>query len=190
MSGAVDGPAIEQFRHYLVAIARLQIASRPWLASKLDASDLAQQSLLKAHAALGQFRGQSAAEMAGWLRQILTRTLANELRSLGQDRRDVGVERSLEADLDASGCRLDAWLAADQTSPSEKAGRQERAGALAAAVDLLPPDQREVILLKHCQELSLADIAARTGRTGAAIAGLLRRGLARLRQILDREGST
>ena len=164
------------------------MAARPWLASKLDASDLVQQTLLKAHAARSEFRGHSAGELVAWLRQILTRTLANELRSLGQAKRSVGAERSLEADLDASSCRLDAWLAASQTSPSERMQRGERAAALAVAVDSLPPDQREVVLLKHCHGLPLAEIAASTNRTTAAVAGLLRRGLARLRELLGEGG--
>ena len=175
----------DRFRGYLLALARLQVAARPWLAAKLDASDLVQQALLKAHAAGGQFRGRSPEEMAGWLRQILTRTLANALRSLGQAKRDAGAERSLEADLDASCSRLDAWLAADQTSPSERAGAHERAAALAAAVAALPEDQRQVVLFKHCQGLTLNQIAEQLKRSPAAVAGLLRRGLERLREILD-----
>jgi RNA polymerase sigma-70 factor (ECF subfamily) len=190
MSTHQEGPSAEQFRGYLAALARIQIAARPWLAAKFDASDLAQETLLKAHAARDQFRGHTPAEMACWLRQILARTFANEMRSLGQQKRDAGAERPLEADLDASGRRLDAWLAADQTSPSEAAGRHERATSLAAAVDKLPTDQREVVLLKHCHGLSLNDIADRTDRTPAAVAGLLRRGLARLRELMDGEVAT
>jgi RNA polymerase sigma-70 factor (ECF subfamily) len=177
----------ERYRGYLLALARLQVAARPWLAGKLDASDLVQQTLLKAHAARDTFRGTTPAELVAWLRQILTRTLANELRALGQAKRDVGAERSLDADLDASSCRLDAWLAASQTSPSEHLMRGERAAALAAAVDTLPVEQREAVLLKHCHGYSLAEIAERTGRTTAAVAGLLRRGLARLRELLGPE---
>jgi RNA polymerase sigma-70 factor (ECF subfamily) len=180
-----DDLMLEKFRGYLAAIARLQVAARPWLAAKFDASDLVQQTLLKAHASHDQFRGESPAEMAGWLRQILNRTLANELRAFGQAKRDAGMERSLEADLDASSCRLDAWLAADQSSPSSPVHREERASALVQAVDALAPDQREVVLLKHCHGMALADIAAQTGKTIPAVAGLLRRGLERLRQLLD-----
>ena len=97
-----DEMALERFRGYLCALARIQVAARPWLAAKLDASDVVQQTLLKAHAARDQFRGQSAAEMAGWLRQILARTLANQLRALGQARRDVGAEQSLNAAQDGA----------------------------------------------------------------------------------------
>ena len=183
--GADPDLSLERYRGYLAALARLQVAARPWLAAKLDASDLAQQTLLQAHAARGQFRGHSPEELAGWLRQILARALANQLRALGQEKRDVGAERSLEADLAASCSRLDAWLAADQTSPSEAAGAHERATTLADAVAALPDDQREVVLAKHCQGLSLAEIAGRTGRTPASVAGLLRRGLQTLRDRLD-----
>ena len=188
MAADADKMAIEGFRGYLAAIARLQVAARPWLAAKLDASDIVQQTLLKAHAARDQFRGQSPGEMAAWLRQILARTLANELRTLGRAKRNVGAERSLDADLDASSCRLDAWLAADQTSPSEQVRWRERAEAIATAVDSLPPEQREVVLLKHCEGLTLNEIAARLDRTPSAIAGLLRRGLQRLRKQLDEGG--
>jgi RNA polymerase sigma-70 factor (ECF subfamily) len=180
-----DDVQLDHYRGYLTALARLQVAARPWLAAKLDASDLVQQTLLQAHSARDQFRGHSPEELVGWLRQILSRTLANGLRSLGQARRDVGAERSLEAALDASGSRLDAWLAVDQTSPSEAADAHERAAALAVAVAELPDDQREVVLAKHCLGLTSAEIAERTGRTLASVAGLLRRGLQSLRERLD-----
>ena len=185
--GDNDPMALERYRGYLCALARLQVAARPWLAAKFDASDVVHDALLKAHVARDQFRGQTPAEMAGWLRQILNRTLANKLRALGQEKRDAGVERSLEADLDASSCRLDAWLAVEQSTPSEQVGQRERAAALAAAVAALPPDQQEVVLLKHCHGLSLADIAARLRRTPASVAGLLRRGLEQLRKLLSED---
>jgi RNA polymerase sigma-70 factor, ECF subfamily len=179
-----EQPAIETFRPYLIAIARMQLTARPWLASKMDASDLVQQVLLKGHDSRQEYRGQSSGEMACWLRQILHRTLANELRSFGQEKRDIGAERSIEADLEASSQRLDAWLAADQTSPSQAVSQAERAIQLARSIASLPSDQREVILLKHLHGLSLSEIATRLEKTPAAIAGLLRRGLEQLRETL------
>ena len=176
--------APEQYRSYLRALARLQVAARPWLSPKLDASDLVQQTVLKAHAAREQFHGNSSEEYLGWLRQILTRTLANALRSLGQAKRDAGAERSLEADLDASCSRLDAWLAVDQTSPSESVEKHERAEILANAVASLPADQQQALLAKHCHGLSLNEIATNMHKSPAAVAGLLRRGLERLRELL------
>jgi RNA polymerase sigma-70 factor (ECF subfamily) len=181
---ADDPLGLEAHRGYLRALARLQLSTRPWLAARLDASDLVQQTLLRAHAARAEFRGKTTAELVAWLRQILHHTLANALRENARAKRDVGAERALAAELAASSCRLDAWLAADHTSPSERAERHERVAALAAAIDALPPDQREVVLLKHSLGLTLAQIAAERGCTAAAVAGLLRRGLARLRELL------
>ncbi|HEX4607118.1 MAG TPA: sigma-70 family RNA polymerase sigma factor [Urbifossiella sp.] len=184
MGADADPEQVEGHRGHLVALARLQLAARPWLAARMDASDLVQQVMLKAHTGRADFRGHTPGELAAWLRQILKHTLANELRAHTRGKRDVGVERELEAGLDASSGRLDAWLAADHTSPSERAERDERAAALAVAVDALPHDQREVVLMKHCQGLSLIEIGTRTRRTPAAVAGLLRRGLAGLRELL------
>lgn len=182
MSAAPPSP--EEFRGYLTAVARMQVAARPWLAAKLDASDLVQQTLLQAHAARDQHRGTTPAEMGGWLRRILTHTLANALRALGQGKRDVGKERSIEADLDASHGRLDAWLAVDQTSPSGRLDEADRAERLAAAVAQLPEDQRQAVLGKHVHGLTVAEIAGQMGKSPAAVAGLLRRGLERLRELM------
>src|SRR5262245_47931090 len=116
MNRDIPDEPLEQFRPYLHLLARLQLDRR--LQAKLDASDVVQQTLLQAHQALGQFRGTTDAERAAWLRQILARCLGHALRDFGRDKRDVGRERSLEAAVEASSVRLEAWLAAEQTSPS------------------------------------------------------------------------
>lgn len=184
MARAADDPgmALEQFRDYLRLLARLQLDPR--LQAKLDASDLVQQTLLKAHQALNQFRGTTAAEQAAWLRQILARTLANAIRDHGRAKRDVTLERSLEAGLNDSSTRLEAWLVAEQSSPSEQAARNEQLLGLAQALGTLPELQREVLILRHCQGWSLVEISDHLGRTRAAVASLLRRGLQQLREHL------
>jgi RNA polymerase sigma-70 factor (ECF subfamily) len=184
MSLAEQGPtqALERFRDYLRLLARLQI--EPRLRGKLDPSDLVQQTLLKAHQAQAGFRGQTAAEQAAWLRQILARTLANALRDMGRAKRDMALERSLEAALGDSSSRLEAWLVADQSSPSQQAERNEQLVHLAKAMAALPDIQREVLLLRHCQGWSVAEIGQHLGRSRAAVASLLRRGLGQLREHL------
>jgi RNA polymerase sigma-70 factor (ECF subfamily) len=72
---------LEHFRSYLHLLARLQLD--PWLRGKLDSSDVVQQTLLKAHANIGQFQGQTEEELAAWLRQIL----ANHLMSFDKQNR-------------------------------------------------------------------------------------------------------
>lgn len=148
---------------------------------KVDASDVVQQTLMQAHRAMGEFRGRTGAEMGAWLRQILARNLAHAARDLGRGKRDVRRERSLEAELEESSARLGAWLAAEQSSPSERAERNEELLRLAEALEGLPEGQREAVELHYLQGRSVAEIAEEIGRSTSAVAGLLHRGLRQLR---------
>jgi RNA polymerase sigma-70 factor (ECF subfamily) len=177
------GRRLESFRAYLRLLARLHLA--PQLRGKLDPSDLVQQTLLQAYQALDQFRGHSEAEWAAWLRQILARNLAQTLRDFGRAKRDLAREQSLQAALDASSARLEAWLAADQSSPSQRAERAEQALRLAEALEQLPEAQREALVLQHWQGLSLAEIGGHLGRSPEAVAGLIKRGLKQLRHLMQ-----
>ena len=173
---------LERFRSYLVLLSRLKLDRK--LRGKLDASDIVQQTLLEAHEALASFRGDDVAAQAAWLRQILARNLANAVRDLTRAKRDVRKERSLQADLDNSASHMEGWLAARQSSPSQKLERHERALQLAEALAQLPEAQRDAVVLRHFQGLSLADIAEQLDCTTAAVTGLLHRGLKNLRKSL------
>jgi RNA polymerase sigma-70 factor (ECF subfamily) len=170
---------LEQFREYLRLLARTHLDPR--LRSRLDPSDVVQQTLLEAHKDLPQLRGQSREQMAAWLRMILMRNLANATRDHGRDCRDVARERSLDR-ADDSGLALADWLAAEQSSPSQQLVRQERALRLAAVLAELPELQREVVVLRHCHGWSLADISRHIGKSAAAVAGLLHWGLQQVRR--------
>jgi RNA polymerase sigma-70 factor (ECF subfamily) len=176
------GLLLEPFRAYLRLLARLHLS--PKLRGKLDPSDVVQQTLLQAYQALGQFRGRSEAERAAWLRQILARNLAQAVRDFGRAKRDLAREQSLQAALDASSLRLEAWLAADQTSPSQRVVQGEQALRLAEALEQLPEAQREALVLQQWQGLSLAEIGAQLDRSPEAVAGLIKRGLKALRHLL------
>jgi RNA polymerase sigma-70 factor (ECF subfamily) len=181
----LDPQTLERFRSYLRLLARLHLDPR--LRGKLDPSDLVQQTFLQAYQALPRFQGQADVEVAAWLRQILARNLAHAVRDLGRARRDVGRERSLEAALEQSSARLEAFLTAEQSSPSQQAERQEQLLRLAEALEQLAEAQREALVLQYWQGWSLAQIGAHLGRSPEAVAGLLKRGLKHLRQLL-REG--
>jgi RNA polymerase sigma-70 factor (ECF subfamily) len=182
MEHETAGPALERFRAYLQLLAGLHLDPR--LRSKLDPSDVVQQTLLQAHQALAGFRGGED-DLAPWLRRILARNLAHAVRDLGRAKRDVGRERSLAAALEASSVRLGAWLAAVQSSPSQQAVRNERLLRLAEALAYLPEAQREAVVLHYWQGRSLAEVGEELGRTPAAVAGLLHRGLKQLRGRLQ-----
>jgi RNA polymerase sigma-70 factor (ECF subfamily) len=177
-----NGDRLEQCRAYLHLLARLQLDGR--LRSKLDASDVVQQTLLRAHQNLHQFRGREDAEFRGWLRQILANTLAEAGRRFGTEARDIGRERSLEMKLNESSVRLEAWAAAAQPSPSQHVAREEQMLRLAGALAGLPEDQRRAVELHHLLGLSVAEVGERIGRTRAAVVGLLFRGLKKLRGLL------
>ena len=162
---------LERHREYLHLLARLYL--NPRLRSKLDPSDVVQETLLKASENQGQFQGQGDEQLAGWLRGILVNTLADALRTFGGAKRDVG----LEAALAESSSRLEALLGPASSSPSAQAMRHEEFARLAKALAQLPDDQRTAVELHHLQDRSVAQIAEHCGRSEAAVAGLLRRGL-------------
>jgi RNA polymerase sigma-70 factor (ECF subfamily) len=174
--------AVERFRAYLLVLARIELGNHP--GAKLDASDVVQQTLLDAHRQRQQFRGRTAAEMAGWLRRMLACNLADAWRALNRGKRDVARERSLEAALDASSVRLARCLTAGGPLPSEQAMHNEQLLRLADALAALPEAQREAVTRHYWQGLPVAEVAEQMGRTPAAIAGLLQRGLQALRELL------
>lgn len=185
MKQGTDDCTPERFRDYLGLLARLQLDRR--LRAKLDPSDLVQQTLWQAHQSLHQFRGCSEVEMLAWLRQILARKLADALRHHKQARRDVDREHSWDAALETSSMRLEAFLAADQSSPSECAHRNEQVLRLAGALAELPHAQAEAIMLHYLQGEPLVEVARQLDRSVAAVMGLLHRGLTRLRTRLREE---
>jgi RNA polymerase sigma-70 factor (ECF subfamily) len=178
---AKERPSLECYRDYLGLLTRLHL--NPRLASKLDPSDVVQMTLLKAYQNFDQFRGQDA-ELAGWLRRILTNTLADAAREYGGGKRNVALERS----LDDSSARLEGYLRAADSSPSASAIRHEQLLQLAHALAGLPDDQRAVVEMHHLQGLSVRDVAQCLNRTEAAVACLLRRGLKALRDRLQEKG--
>jgi RNA polymerase sigma-70 factor, ECF subfamily len=170
---------LESFRNYLLLLARVRLDSR--LRGKLDPADLVQQTLTRAFERRGQFQGSSDAQRAAWLRTLLANAMTDALRKFA---RPQGAERSLEAALDQSSAQLEAFLVADQTSPSGRVMRQEGLIRLADALAALRDDQRRAIELKHLQGLALIEVARQMGRTVPAVAGLLQRGLKALREEL------
>lgn len=181
MDAAAD-QSLERFRAYLRLLARLHFA--PMLKGKLEASDIVQQTMLQAFQAREQFHGQSDAERIAWLRKILARNLAMAIRDFKRAKRDVARERQFEQSLADSSARLENWLAADQSSPSQRSERHEQALHLAQALEQLPEAQREALILQHWQGWSLAQIGQHLDKSPEAVAGLIKRGLKQLRTLL------
>lgn len=176
---------LEPYREYLNLLARLQIERG--LHGKLDLSGVVQQTLLEAYQGLGQFRGEGEAQRGAWLRRILARNLTDEVRRLRAGKRDPARERSLEQALEQSSARLESWLAAEESTPSERAARREEGLRLAAALTQLPDNQRTAVELHHLQGWSLLEVGEHLELSREAVAGLIHRGLKCLRDLLTEE---
>lgn len=180
-----QGEILLRYQPWLRLLARLEIDSR--FQGKFDASDIVQQALLEACRALPQFRGQTEAELAAWLRQILAHVMAHEIRRYhGTQQRDLDREVSLDQSLAQSSQKLGEMLAVSGSSPSQQAARHEQELILADVLARLPDDYREVVILRNLEGLSHEEVAQRMGKSAGAVRMLWVRALARLRQELDR----
>ena len=175
------GQLLEAERTALHHLAERQLEGR--IAVRVDASDIIQQTFLEAHRSLPQFTGQDLRELAAWLKGILDHKVASAIRdhTLLQ-KRNLGRERSM--DDSQGGASLKQDLDAGHSTPSQKAIRGEEAERLSQALAALPADQGEAVRLRHLEGWALADIAQRLGRTPAATAGLIKRGMQALRRHL------
>jgi RNA polymerase sigma-70 factor (ECF subfamily) len=176
------GSELARFRAYLSLLARLQLDPR-WQ-GKIDLSGVVQQTLLEAHQAWAQLRQMTEIQQTAWLRRALANNLTDEVRKLGAAMRDPTREQSLEAELGESSSRLEAWLAADEPSPSERASHNEQLLQLAEALTRLPEDQRRAVELHHLKGLPLGEIAAQLARSKGAVAKLIYRGVDKLHELL------
>ena len=185
--GQADDPALgqrlEAHRDYLTILARLQIGRR--LQGKVAPEDVVQEAFLHAVRDAAQFRGSSDRELAAWLRQLLAARLADLVRRYcGTQGRDVRLERALQVELDQSSQALDRGLVSRLSSPSQQAVRHEQATWLAGALERLPADYRDVLVLHHLEGCAFPEVARRMGRSVEAVKKLWARALARLKQSL------
>jgi RNA polymerase sigma-70 factor (ECF subfamily) len=180
------GPLLERYRPYLAVLARVQIGRR--LQGKADASDVVQEAFLGAWRDFPQFRGSTEAEFRAWLRQILASLLANLVRHYqGTQRRDVRLERQLAVELDHSSQALDRGLVATQDSPSQQAAHREQAVVLAEALERLPEDYRNLLMLRHLEGHTFPEVARQMCRTLDSVKKLWPKALAALRRTMAGE---
>jgi RNA polymerase sigma-70 factor (ECF subfamily) len=174
---------LHRFGEYLTFLARLQTAGRS--KAKLDVSGVVQQTLLEAHKAIDELSALSEERQTAWLRQALSNNLADEIRRLSAQKRDIRNEQSLDASLDHSMARLGRLLPADQSSPSQRAHKNEQLLQLAEAINQLPEAQRQAVELHHLLGMTLTEVAEQLQSTKPAVAGLLHRGLKKLRELME-----
>lgn len=170
-------PDLDRHQPALLLWAKCQMPA--WLRGKFDPSDLVQQTLLEAHEAREKLAGRTDLEVLAYLRRALANNLIDVARKFAHTQADVSPD-----DFARSSVRLADWLAAEHTSPSERAERNERFDRLAVALSELPDAQRIAVEMRYLQKLKIADIAQTLNRSENAVAQLLHRAVTALRDVL------
>lgn len=174
---------LEKFRPLLRLLARTVIGVR--FRPRLDPSDVVQQTLIEAYCNREQFRGETDDDLAEWLKQILRNNAIDQIRACKREKRNVNREMSLDFELAESWGRLDVF-AANLTSPSNRAEKNEQLLLLAEQLERLPLAQREAIEGYYLRGWTYAEVGKHIHKTGPAAAGLVFRGLKKLRsQLVD-----
>jgi RNA polymerase sigma-70 factor (ECF subfamily) len=173
---------LERYRPLLRLLAE-QLHQDPRLRRRFDASDVVHDAFARALANLGQFHGTSEGELVRWLQQIVHNTYTDKVRYEFADMRTPTLEAAQRA-LDESSHRLGQLVAAPESGPLERLQREETLLRVAAAIDRLEDNQREVVIMRYLHDLPVKEIAERLSCTKKAVTGRLLRGMEKLRALL------
>jgi RNA polymerase sigma-70 factor (ECF subfamily) len=189
------GSLLERHRGRLRRMVALRLDQR--LQGRLDASDVIQEAYLEASARLPEYVRRPMMPFFLWLRFLTGQKMAElHRRHLGARMRDAGREVSLYRGAlpEASSAALAAWLVGHDTRPSEAAVRAERKIRLQEALNSLDPLDREVLALRHFEQLTNAEAAQVLGLQASAASKRYVRALKKLKDILadltGRDGGT
>lgn len=182
---AAVGELFAAHRDRLKRMVRLRLDRR--LQGRLDASDVLQEAFLDVQKKAAEFAGKGMPAYL-WLRLITTeRLLQLHRHHLGTLARDADREVSLGrgGPPAASTHSLANLLLGRLTSPSAAAARAERQLRLQSALDGMDPLDREVLALRHFEELSNGEVATVLGLTKTAASNRYIRALKRLKEVLS-----
>ena len=168
---------------------RRMIGSRmdPALAARVDASDIVQDVLLEAHRRLQDYMKNPAMPFHLWLRHIAKDHIIDAHRRHRQaQRRSLDREQPIVPAILAShsSYELAGQLLDPELTPASEAIRREMQRRLDAAIAELDEDDREIILLRHREQLANQDVAATLGLSEAAASMRYLRAVRRLRAEL------
>jgi RNA polymerase sigma-70 factor (ECF subfamily) len=175
------GRLLEGCRQYLLLVANEELPSV--LRPKVAASDIVQDTFVKAHEHFAQFRGGTPDELFAWLRRILLNDLANCTRHYFETGK---CQLSREVPLaNTPPANVQNGIASEADSPRTKLLAQEKADALDRALEQLPENYRDVILWRTRDGLPFEEIGRRLDRSERAARKLWVRALERLQNLLE-----
>jgi RNA polymerase sigma-70 factor (ECF subfamily) len=157
------------------------------LAARLDPSDVVQEVFVDALRKITEFVEQRPLPFYPWLRQLAWERLAKlHERHLRAQKRSAAREAHWDGALpDESALALAQRLLAPGSSPSKEALRQEMHGRVQAALAQLPQRDREVLVMRYLEQLSIREIAAVLGITEGGVKSRHLRALQRIRGLLS-----
>jgi RNA polymerase sigma-70 factor (ECF subfamily) len=186
--GGDPGAVNDLFTRHHERLRRMVELRLDWrLQARLDASDVIQEAYLDVVRKLPDYLQQPTVPLFLWLRLVVgERLCALRRHHLGVHMRDAGREVSLyrHAMPAASSTALAAQLLGRLTSPSNAAVRAERIIRVQEAINALEPIDREILSLRHCEQLTRAEAAVALGIEEAAAAQRYVRALKRLKSVL------
>lgn len=178
------GELLNRYEAFVTAYVKRRVAS---LRPRVGPADVVQEA--NANVCRGfSFEGDSEAEFTAWYLKITDHVIINLFRKHGAQIRDLAKDRRM---YDDTGSASVGWYepAGNATTPSQKLMKGEAALQLMACISELPADQQEAIQLRHLDGYSTQEICDAMNKTPASVAGLLQRGLRKLRELLSKDVS-
>ncbi len=145
----------DRLRSHLCRMVSLRLS--PCLSTRVDPSDVVQEAFLRASTNFSQYRAADGMSLSGWLR-LQTRYAVGDChrRNLKTQKRDARREEQGFCDISASA--LDQ-LAESMSSTSSVVARQELGQRIRASIEQMSALDREILILRHLEDISIADAA-------------------------------
>ncbi len=159
----------------------------PRLHARIDADDVLQESYIDAEKRIGSFDYDKATTAYVWIRMIVGQTMTDlHRRHVEAKARGVGREAKLRPIAGASSAAMSHFFVARLTSPSGAAIREEMEQLVERTLEDMDPIDREVLVLRHFEEVGNADAAAILGLPESTASSRYLRALGKLREVLRR----
>lgn len=189
-----DGEAVnrllERHRTSLRKLIQLRLDRR--VAQRVDASDVVQDVLIEANTRLKDYLDNPRMPFHLWLRQLAQdRMIDMHRRHRGAQRRSLDREQSLAAPefADQSGFDLMGQLVDGELTPAAASIRRELEGRFLVALDQLDDEERDIVVMRHFEQLGNSEVADALGLSAAAAGMRHLRALRKLRTILGERPS-
>jgi len=183
-----------------LALAKLLATYHPWFRARaetrMDAAlkartgpdDILQEVYMDVAQQIDRFEDRGPDSFRNWVHAILDQKLVNARRVAHYQVRDIDREVPIAGGAADSYWNLLDDLYAESGTPSRVVRREEALSALLTCIDGLSPTHRQIVQLRFLEGLCVADVAARLGKSEAAVVALTKRALEALRVSMDRMG--